>query len=88
MRTTRLFTALCLLLAFQAPALAGTVTVMISGGFSPAYAKLVDDYQKRSGDMVVTLGQNSLKDGAKVAVVNTTPAKAMAAQQGKPTPSV
>jgi len=41
-----------------------------------------------SGDMVVTLGQNSLKDGTKVAVVNTTPQKAMAAQQGKPTPSV
>lgn len=41
-----------------------------------------------SGDMVVTLGQNSLKDGAKVAVVNTTPQKAMAAQQAKPTPSV
>ena len=41
-----------------------------------------------SGDMVVTLGQNSLKDGTKVAVVNSTPQKAVAAQPGKPAPSV
>ena len=41
-----------------------------------------------AGDMVVTLGQNSLKDGTKVAVVNNVPAKAMAAQSAKPTPSV
>jgi len=40
-----------------------------------------------AGDMVVTLGQNSLKDGTKVAVVNTAQ-KAMAAQSAKPTPSV
>jgi membrane fusion protein (multidrug efflux system) len=41
-----------------------------------------------SGDMVVTLGQNSLKDGTKVAVVNNAPQKTMAAQPAKPTPSV
>ena len=41
-----------------------------------------------SGDMVVTLGQNSLKDGTKVAVVNSTPQKAMAADAAKPSPSV
>ena len=40
-----------------------------------------------AGDMVVTLGQNSLKDGTKVAVVNTAQ-KAMAAQPTQPTPSV
>ncbi len=40
------------------------------------------------GDLVVTLGQNSLKDGAKVAVVNSAPLKSMAAQPGPPTPSV
>jgi membrane fusion protein, multidrug efflux system len=40
------------------------------------------------GDMVVTLGQNSLKDGTKVAVVNAAPQKAMAADAAKPTPSV
>jgi membrane fusion protein (multidrug efflux system) len=40
------------------------------------------------GDMVVTLGQNSLKDGTKVAVVNGTPQKAMAADTAKPAPSV
>ncbi|HSN16870.1 MAG TPA: efflux RND transporter periplasmic adaptor subunit [Gammaproteobacteria bacterium] len=41
-----------------------------------------------NGDMVVTLGQNSLKDGAKVAVVNTAPAKAVASQPAKSAPSV
>jgi len=40
------------------------------------------------GDMVVTLGQNSLKDGTKVAVVNAGPQKTMAAQAGAPAPSV
>ncbi|HEX7966200.1 MAG TPA: efflux RND transporter periplasmic adaptor subunit [Gammaproteobacteria bacterium] len=41
-----------------------------------------------NGDMVVTLGQNSLKDGTKVAIVNNTPQKAVAAQAPKPAPSV
>ncbi len=41
-----------------------------------------------NGDMVVTLGQNSLKDGTKVAIVNTSPQKAVAAQPVKPVPSV
>lgn len=40
-----------------------------------------------AGDMVVTLGQNSLKDGTKVAVVNNAPQKAIAAEV-KTTPSV
>ena len=41
------------------------------------------------GDMVVTLGQNSLKDGTKVAVVNgQQPQKAMAADALHATPSV
>jgi molybdate transport system substrate-binding protein len=56
MRAARyLLTIAYLLLALQAPALAGTVKVMISGGFSPAYADLVEVYQKRSGDTVVTI---------------------------------
>lgn len=56
MRSAKLlFTALCLLLAAQAPALAGTVTVMISGGFSAAYSKLTDAYQKKSGNTLVTV---------------------------------
>jgi membrane fusion protein (multidrug efflux system) len=42
----------------------------------------------KDGDTVVTLGQNSLKDGTKVAVVNATPQKAIAAQPVKPVPSV
>jgi membrane fusion protein, multidrug efflux system len=41
-----------------------------------------------TGDTVVTLGQNSLKDGTKVAVVKATPQKAMAAQPAAPQPSV
>lgn len=41
-----------------------------------------------NGDSVVTLGQNSLKDGTKVAVVNTSAPKAAAAQPAKPQPSV
>jgi molybdate transport system substrate-binding protein len=48
-------TALCLLLAAQVPALAGTVRVMISGGFSAAYNNLVAAYQKKSGNTVVTV---------------------------------
>ena len=56
MRTTsRLLAALCLLLAARAPALAGTVTVMISGGFSAAYNNLIDAYQKSSGNTLVTV---------------------------------
>ena len=42
----------------------------------------------KTGDTVVTLGQNSLKDGTKVAVVNGSPQKTMAAQTGAPLPSV
>ena len=43
------------MLAIQAPALAGTVTVMISGGFSPAYDNLVAAYEKTGGNTVVTV---------------------------------
>jgi membrane fusion protein (multidrug efflux system) len=42
----------------------------------------------KDGDTVVTLGQNSLKDGTKVAVVNAAPQKAIAAQPTPPVPSV
>jgi membrane fusion protein (multidrug efflux system) len=42
----------------------------------------------KDGDTVVTLGQNSLKDGTKVAVVNASPQKVIAAQPVKPQPSV
>ncbi len=41
-----------------------------------------------TGDMVVTLGQNSLKDGTKVALVNATPGKAVATQPAAGVPSV
>jgi len=53
--TRQFFAALCLLLAVQAPAMAGTVTVMISGGFSPAYNDLVAAYEKSSGNTLVTV---------------------------------
>jgi membrane fusion protein (multidrug efflux system) len=42
----------------------------------------------KNGDAVVTLGQNSLKDGAKVAVVGNAPQKAIAAQPVPPLPGV
>ena len=41
-----------------------------------------------TGDMVVTLGQNSLKDGTKVALVNATPGKTVATQPAASVPSV
>ncbi|HEU5399448.1 MAG TPA: efflux RND transporter periplasmic adaptor subunit [Gammaproteobacteria bacterium] len=42
----------------------------------------------KNGDNVVTLGQNSLKDGTKVAVVNASPQKATALRSDKTAPSV
>lgn len=42
----------------------------------------------KNGDSVVTLGQNSLKDGTKVAVVNSSPQKATAVRSDKTVPSV
>jgi membrane fusion protein (multidrug efflux system) len=42
----------------------------------------------KTGDSVVTLGQNSLKDGTKVAIVNASPQKATAARTNGPAPSV
>lgn len=42
----------------------------------------------KAGDSVVTLGQNSLKDGTKVAIVNASPQKATAARTNGPVPSV
>ena len=42
----------------------------------------------KNGDAVVTLGQNSLKDGTKVAIVNASPQKATAARTAGPMPSV
>ncbi len=42
----------------------------------------------KAGDSVVTLGQNSLKDGTKVAVVNASPQKATAARANNAMPSV
>ena len=42
----------------------------------------------KNGDSVVTLGQNSLKDGTKVAVVNASPQKAAAARTTVQIPSV
>ncbi len=42
----------------------------------------------KSGDNVVTLGQNSLKDGTKVAIVNSAPQKATAARPNGSAPSV
>ena len=42
----------------------------------------------KNGDSVVTLGQNSLKDGTKVAIVNSAPQKATAARANGSVPSV
>ena len=42
----------------------------------------------KAGDSVVTLGQNSLKDGTKVAIVNASPQKATATRANGTLPSV
>lgn len=56
MRMTKLpLLAICFLLGAQASAMAATVTVMISGGFSAAYLSLVSAYEKASGNRLVTV---------------------------------
>ena len=42
----------------------------------------------KTGNMVVTLGQNSLKDGTKVALLNAASGKTVATQPAAPVPSV
>ena len=55
MRITFIAGGLFALLAFTTAATAAEIRVMISGGFSAAYYKLMPEFERASGHKVVTL---------------------------------